>query len=277
VGRDLNIFDNHAFDNHAFVPNTPLYRHPLRRADLEPLRGCMTTHKLHQAPAAPLAHTREELLSQEAARYALLRRVAPALRHHLAGTLQPIGMVAAIMDRRLQAPEPDLTVIRDSAKSISTLTRSAAAASMALLTWLAPKENSMGPLHTSVEECIGMLTTDLAFRGFSVSSTIETSDMATSVFALRSVFTAALIALTDAALTPASLAISSQTADGQIRVVISVSSEPGAVAAEDPQSYRKLGWDDVQALATAEQVGLSHGTDRVEMHFTAAENADLTV
>ncbi len=232
----------------------------------------MTARDLQQTPS-----TRQQALAEEAARYALLRRVAPALRHHLAGTLQPIGMVAAIMDRRLQAAQPDLTVIRDSSKSIGTLTRAAAGASMGLMSWLAPKENTLGPLHASVEECVGMLTTDLAFRGFSVSNTVQASDLATSVFALRSVFTAALIALTDAALTPARIAISSQATDGQIRVVISVSSEPGAVAADDPQSYRKIGWDDVQALATAEQVGLSHEADRVEMHFSAAENADVTV
>jgi len=237
----------------------------------------MTAGKLQLADAAPPAHAREDLLSEEAARYALLRRVAPALRHHLAGTLQPIGMVAAIMDRRLQAAQPDLTAIRDSTKSISTLTRSAAGASMGLLTWLAPKENSIGPLHASVEECVGMLTTELAFRGFSVSNTIEASDIATSIVALRSVFTAALITLTDAALTPASIVISSQASDGPIRVVISISSEPGAVAAQDPQPYRKLGWNDVQALATAEQVGLSYGSGRAEMRFTAAANADVTI
>ncbi|MES2685271.1 MAG: hypothetical protein V4706_00535 [Pseudomonadota bacterium] len=237
----------------------------------------MTARELQQTPATPPARTGDELRLEESARYALLRRVAPALRHHLAGTLQPIGMVAAIMDRRLQAAEPDLTVIRDSSKSIGTLTRAASGASMGLMTWLAPKGTSLGPLHATVEECVGMLTTDLAFRGFSVSNTIETSDMATSVIALRSVFTAALIALTDAALAPASIVISSQAADGQLRVVISVSSEPGAVAPEEPQSYRKLGWDDVQALATAEQVGLSHEADRAEMRFTAAENADVTV
>lgn len=237
----------------------------------------MTTHDLQQVPTAPAPRTRQGLLSEEAARYALLRRVAPALRHHLAGTLQPIGMVAAIMDRRLQAAQPDLTAIRDSSKSISTLTRSATGVTMGLLSWLAPKENNVGPLHASVEECVGMLTTDLAFRGFSVSNTIETSELATSVLALRSVFTASLIALTDTAPTPASIVISSHAANGQIRVVIKVSSEPGAVVADGPQSYRKIGWDDVQALATAEKVDLNHGAGRAEMHFTAADNADLTV
>ena len=38
---------------------------------------------------------------EEAARYALLRPVAPTLRHHLAGEFQPLGMMAALMERRL--------------------------------------------------------------------------------------------------------------------------------------------------------------------------------
>lgn len=219
----------------------------------------------------------EQLLKEESARYALLRRIAPTLRHHLAGAMQPIGMVSAIMDRRLQAEQPDLTVLRDNAKSISTLARSAAGASMNLITWVAPRENGAVSIHEGVEECVGMLSTDLAFRGFTVTNNVAPSDMATSVFALRSVFTAALIALTDNTLTPAGLTISSDAGQGQTRIVISVSTEPGAAAADEPRAYRKLGWDDVQALASAEQVGLKHAEDRVELHFTAAVDADVTV
>src|SRR6185369_7993641 len=46
--------------------------------------------------------------SAEAARYALLRRLAPSMRHHLVVNLQPIGMIYEVMDRRLRAPEPAL-------------------------------------------------------------------------------------------------------------------------------------------------------------------------
>jgi hypothetical protein len=229
------------------------------------------------APETIEAASSLQLLREESARYALLRRIAPTLRHHLAGAMQPIGMVSAIMDRRLQTAQPDLNVLRDNSKSISTLARSAASASMNLITWVAPKENGAVSIHEGVEECVGMLATDLAFRGFTVANTISPSDMATQVFALRSVFTAALIALTDSALTPASLTISADAADGRARVVISVGSEPGAVAAEDPRAYRKLGWDDVEALAGAEGVGLKHSADRVEVLFAAAVNADVTV
>jgi hypothetical protein len=229
------------------------------------------------APETSALATPEDMLREESARYALLRRIAPTLRHHLAGAMQPIGMVSAIMERRLQAAQPDLAVLRDNSKSISTLSRSAASASMNLITWVAPKENGAVSIHAGVEECVGMLSTDLAFRGFTVANSIGPSDVATPVFALRSVFTAALIALTDTALTPATITISAAAVEDKTRVVIGIRSEPGALAADDPRAYRKLAWADVEALAGAEQVGLKHAADRVEILFTAAVNADVTV
>ena len=224
-------------------------------------------------PAAAGQH----VLKEEAARYALLRRIAPTLRHHLAGTLQPIGMVSAIMERRLQSDQPDLAVLRDNSKSISTLSRTAAGASMNLITWVAPKENGYVAVHEGIEECVGMLSTDLAFRGFNLTNDVKPSDVSTSVFALRSVFTAALIALTDTALTPASIVISCAPADGESRVLITVTPGADAATPESPRGYRKLGWDDVDALASAEKVGLSQAAGRAELRFAAAEHADTHV
>lgn len=222
------------------------------------------------------AELSQTVFQEESARYALLRRIAPALRHHLAGTMQPIGMVSAIMERRLQAEQPDLGVLRDNSKSISTLSRSAASATMNLLTWIAPKDNGVVLLQAGVEECVGMLATDLAFRGFTVANNITAATMSTPMSGLRNVFTAALIALTDTARVPASVEISSEAADDHTRVLITVSSEPGATLQEDPRAYRQLGWSDVGALATAEQVGLVHEAGRAEMRFASVQNADVT-
>lgn len=208
------------------------------------------------------------LLREEAARYALLRRIAPAIRHHMAGTLQPIGMISAIMERRLQAPSPDLVVLRDNNKSISTLSRSAASACMNLITWVVPKENGVIALEAGIEEALGMLSTDLAFRGFTVTSNISAPEVSTAVFALRTVFTACLIALTDAARAPASVVLSSETADGQTRVSITITRGEGAEPAPEAPTYRALGWDDVQALAAAEQVSIRYSANHVDMLFS---------
>lgn len=216
------------------------------------------------------------LLREEAARYALLRRIAPAIRHHMAGTLQPIGMIAAILDRRLQAETPDLAVLRDNSKSISTLSRSASAASMNLITWVVPKENGSIALEAGIEEALGMLATDLAFRGFTVANQVNAPDVTTSVFALRTVFTASLIALTDAAHAPASVLLRSEPAGDQTRVCITVTPAEGTVAPDEGRGYRALGWDDVQALADAERVSIRYSAAHADMLFNRIGQALVT-
>jgi hypothetical protein len=227
----------------------------------------------HQAAVSP----GQDDLSVEAARYALLRRIAPAIRHHMAGTLQPIGMISAILERRLQAPTPDMAVLRENCKSINALSRTAAGASMNLISWVAPRENGIVLLESGVEECLGMLSTDLAFRGFTIVNRVTAADVHVSQAALRTVFTASLIALTDAALAPASVLVTSELTGDTARVCISVTPEEGASAAQEPRSYRNLGWDDVAALAGAEQVSIAHGVNRVELGLVLLEPSDLTV
>lgn len=224
----------------------------------------MSSPTVINLPAAPTSY---DVLTVEAARYALLRRIAPAMRHHLAGSMQPISMIAAILERRLQAPEPDLTALRESGRSISTQSRSATSAAMNLMTWVVPHENSVMPLAAGIDECLGMLSTDLAFRGFNITNKVGAAELNVSVFSLRTVFTASLIALTDAALAPASIVINSEPAGEQIQVCIKVTSEDGAAPPEQAGSFRQLSWDDVQALADAEQVSVRHSASHAEMLF----------
>ena len=214
------------------------------------------------------ASTGHDVLREEAARYALLRRIAPAIRHHMAGSMQPISMISAILERRLQAPEPDLSALRETGKSISTQSRSAASAAMNLITWVAPRENGVMPLAAGIDECLGMLSTDLAFRGFNLTNQVSATELSVSVSSLRTVFTASLIALTDTALAPASVVISSEPAGERTRVCIKVTSGDGATAPEQPDGYRQLGWNDVQALAAAEQVSLRHSANQADMLFS---------
>src|SRR5436190_15058498 len=76
----------------------------------------------------------------EAARYALLRRLAPSMRHHLVVNLQPIGMIYEVMERRLRAPQPDLAHVQESATKINTFARAALASCLDVVGWLAPDE-----------------------------------------------------------------------------------------------------------------------------------------
>ena len=206
----------------------------------------------------------------EAARYALMRRLMPAIRHHMAGALQPIGMMSAMLERRIATATPDMVQLGKNTQSLNALAREAATTSLNLMAWLAPKDNDLMAVHSAVEESFGMVATELSFRGFSVVN--ETADASVKLpkGVLRSVFTASLIALTDTAKCAANVVVSSSQELGSTRLTISIV-KPGVVKPVTLQNsmpgYRALQWADVQALADAEGVQLHLGPDSVHIVY----------
>src|SRR3569832_2205371 len=118
--------------------------------------------------ATALSHATAQDAAVEAARYALLRRRAPSMRHHLVVNLQPIGMVYEIMDRRLKAAEPNLADVREGAQKISSYSKAALASCVDVVTWLAPDENARCTAEQGIAECLSLIATGFTFRGFSL-------------------------------------------------------------------------------------------------------------
>jgi len=212
----------------------------------------------------------------EAARYALMRRLLPAIRHNIAGTLQPIGMMSAMLERRMKAATPDLAQLAKNTQALNTLSREAAVTSLNLMAWLAPKDNDPVAVNSAVEESLGLMGTELSFRGFAIVN--QTAEVATVLpkGILRSVFTASLIALTDSADSAASVVVSAEGEAGNARLKISL--EPGgmpelAAMGNRMPTYRALQWADVQAIADAEGVRLDYGTDCAQLHYLVASHA----
>lgn len=217
---------------------------------------------------SPLELPRQQLA--EAARYALLRRLAPALRHDMAGTLQPISMMAAMLEKRLQKPEPDMAALTKNGSAINQLAREASNTCMGLMTWLAPKEGRAVPLHEGVADALGLVATELSFRGFNVVDDTAGVDAELPQSVLRNVLMASLLALTDAAKGPAAVHVAADAgADG---VVISLSLRPaeGEVFADGTLAYRALERADASAIAADEAVSLTWGSDRAELRWSAA-------
>ena len=225
-------------------------------------------------PSSTIPFLNERLA--EAARYALMRRLLPAIRHNIAGTLQPIGMMSAMLERRIKAATPDLAQLGKSAQGLSTLSREAAAVSLNLMTWLAPKDNDLVVINSALEECLDLMTTELSFRGFSVDNRTTEVEAVLPRGILRSVFTASLIALTDSVDSAASVVVSAEGETGNIRLTISLepggASELAAMGSRMP-IYRALQWADVQAIAEAEGVRLDYAADCVQLHYLAPSGA----
>lgn len=212
-------------------------------------------------------------MQAEAAQYALLRRLAPVIRHNMAGSLQPIAMVAGMLERRLHKSDADPEALLKNARDIIELSKEAAASCANLMSWFAPKDDSLVAVNKGVAECLGMLATELSFRGFSIINKTSETDGELPLSALRNVFTAAVIALTDAAATPHEVVVEAEPSEGGMSIRISLEKARAAASLPASKPYRRLEWHDVEALAGG-FTRLGHTEDGVVLAFqSAAENS----
>jgi hypothetical protein len=212
-----------------------------------------STARIAQEPAATLPPDSHA----EAARYALLRRLAPSMRHHLVVNLQPIGMIYEVMDRRLRAAEPDLAEVHDSAHKINGFARAALASCLDVVTWLAPEEGALTTPADGVRECFGLLATSLTFRGYALRNEMPAVPGHVRRSAIRNVLTAALLHATDDNPPPADLVLSAEPESSALVLVLTLKPTDGDKGFSPEPAYRGLQWSDVEALAAAEGVSLS--------------------
>jgi hypothetical protein len=201
--------------------------------------------------------TAQDSQRTEAARYALLRRLAPSIRHHLVVNLQPIGMVYEVLDRRLQAPEPDLAEVHNSAQKINGFARSALDSSLDVVTWLAPDPNVASTVANGVRECLSLIATSLSFRGYSLRNDVAPVGGEVRRSAIRTMLTAAIMHITDHNPPPANLVLAAQPERGSLVLSLTLLRTDGEGGFTTEMPYRKIEWADLQALAAAESVQLS--------------------
>jgi hypothetical protein len=205
----------------------------------------------------------------EAARYALTRRLLPVLRHHLVVHLQPIGMIYEVLERKLSVDKPDLGAVREGLGKINNLARLAVNSSLDVVTWLAPDPSAAIGIGAGVAECLAMLSGNFRFRGFNIANEVGEAPLQVSQAALREVFTAALIAITDNAAGPVDLLI--QVHLSAHRATISVQTRPGeGTGFTTEMAYRAMVWNDVRALAQGNDVELVLEGAVATLTFTAS-------
>lgn len=203
----------------------------------------------------------------EAARYVVLRRLTPALRHDMVRPLQPINLIHSVMSRKLCEPAPDLQALRVQVEKINSFAITALAECLDISTWLAPEPGTLTKLGAGVNECIGLMVTTLNFCGFRLVNEVDAPPVSVDRDALRMVLTAAVFEMTDALTVPATLTLSASLSGGVARLLLQFTPlDEGSVDRYD-DGYRNVTWDDVQALAAAGDVRLSRQADGVAMHF----------
>ena len=225
----------------------------------------------------------------EGARYALLRRLAPAILHQIAGSFQPVIMMSAIIEKRVQAAAPDLAALAKTSKNIGQFATAATRSNLDLIGWIAPQPQSLVPLDAGVQQSLHLVATELSFRGFKCLN--QTQDVAVEVALshVRGVFVAALLALTDSAAIPSTVLVTAQLVGMDLVVTIALTdanatTESAAVATGPHEDfdlrmamYRKIEWADVEAMAAADGVVLQHSPQKLVLRLpTATATATLS-
>lgn len=206
----------------------------------------------------------------EAARYALLRRLAFAMRHQMVVHLQPIGMITEVMERRLRTPAPDLAQVHESMAKINGFSRAAVQSCLDVVTWLAPEAGVTTALDAGVQEAVAMLRSNFNFRGFTLKDEVGAAPTQVSRAALRNVLPAALIALTDRAKSPADVVVSATAEPTRAVLTIEVRPTDGSEGFAGDAPYRLLEWQEVEALARAEGAALERDGQMARITLAAA-------
>lgn len=222
----------------------------------------MMDRALGQAPAsaAPGAAA-----TAEAARYAVLRRLGPALKHDMVVNLQAVAMMTEVLGAKLERGVPSQTELQNSMARIHRLAREAVANCLRVVGWLEPAEDESIGVREGVEECLALVRSNFNFRGFVLRTELPANDFDVSRVLLRHLLLASLLHLTDEA--PAGggeVSVHAEIAGGMVRMALQF--QPGrgdseAMPFEPP--YRQVLWSDVQALADADGAQLRREGDRI--------------
>jgi hypothetical protein len=221
--------------------------------------------------AAAAAPGRRSRAGAEAARYGVLRRLGPALKHDMVVNLQAIAMMAEVLNARLDRGSPEPAEFHNSISKLNRLAREAVASCLKVAAWLEPGEDEGVRLAEGVEECIALLASNFNFRGIAVEKQVADTGFQVSRVALRNLLIASLITLTDAAGGPCLVHVKAEVTgtNAEISVHISPRQDEFEGLPYEP-SYRQLEWSDVQALAIAESVELVRGPDRITLRMPRA-------
>ena len=217
------------------------------------------------------APARRKRSGAEAARYSVLRRLAPALKHDMVVNLQAVAMMAEVLNARVERGLTNPTEFQKGVSKINRLAREAVMTCLDVAAWIEPGEEAGIRLREGVEKCVGLLSGNFNFRGFSISQDVPDVDFEVSREALRNLLSAALITLTDAAAAPAEVVVRSEVSAGfAVLTVRCEVRESDADAMPFSDTYRQLDWADVQALAVAESVELFRTADQIVMRIPRA-------
>ena len=201
----------------------------------------------------------------DAIRFAILRRLAPGLRHRLMGELQSLQFSGELAVRLLDAGT-DPAKLAASVRQIVPLTHSATAACATLIEWLRGDDRATATLD-ALPQLVRLAGDDWVLRGIESTTDVRTGDAHVARTPLRELVVTSLLALTDSQPGPLDIAVAAERAGGE--VVLRLRAKPGQRTSPLPALVRAdaFGCRHVDALGAAHGVACACLRDEVTLRL----------
>ena len=203
-----------------------------------------------------------------AIRFALLRRLAPGMRHRLMGELQALQFSAELAGRLLDAAG-DRAKLEATVRQLGSRTQSAVATATALIEWLRDDDRATTNLEDALPQCLRVAGDDWNLRGIEGTVDARTEGAHVQRSALRELVVTSLLALTDARAGALDVRVAAER-DGD-EIVVRLEATTANRDSPLPELVRatKIGSADVSALAAAHGVACSCARDEVVLRLPA--------
>lgn len=209
----------------------------------------MTSPPAPRGPAGGMTSGGELNDSVDAIRYAVLRKLAPGLRHALMGELQGIELSSEFAARALHAGV-DLQAARDSVARISRQCRDAAKTGRSLVEWLSPDDGVATLAGTGVGNCLKLVGEDWPLRAIEATIDLPEGDAHVSKAALNELVVTAILVLTDMHDQPVDLHVTVRPIKDHVDIVLGARPVDRVASMPPIRFYRKLVWADLELLAS---------------------------
>ncbi|HYW57158.1 MAG TPA: hypothetical protein VE934_09360 [Polaromonas sp.] len=204
----------------------------------------------------------------DAVRYAVLQRIAPALRHDMVANLQPMGMIHELAEHQVASGRADIATLLDSSAKMNRFGKAALACCLETSTWLERDSSATIPIAQAVGECSALLGRVFGFVGFRLINEVRYEALQMPRDAVRHALTAALLAAVDTASGPSDVVLrTSHEGEAFVLTLSVVAQQDKRIAFTFDDNDRALTWDDVEAVASAESIGFLKTPDGVSLSF----------
>jgi CheY-like chemotaxis protein len=195
----------------------------------------------------------------EAARYALVRRILPVLRHGLAGELQGVQF-AVNLARYASENGGDA---QDAIARIADQAQAAIGRGHVLTEWLRPDPSATTTVGEAVHACLDLVGTEWSLRGIEVNAAVPAANEVVKAAMFRELTAALILAIGDAANGAADVALTARRRGGEVIVSLRARAAIRDGDGARVSLYRDLRWTDVTALARAHGVRWARRGDHV--------------